>query len=373
MSPARFSHRPAVAMLILLALPAAYAAEGSFSESPHGSRGHGVWRRVDYPKGSCINCHFGRDEDEASQWMAEAPGSNESCFVTSVSGCHSARPSGAISGYPAQESDRLPGTSKDPGYFEWSNAGARIPGVENHVRWPGRVVWEDRVYSPHYADLDMPIKDSRGNGSCDNCHNVHGSASLHDLLDAPYLGITGSEIGTLPSNYQLCLNCHSMDGPPGMDESSRFIAYYYDRSTNPGRASGHGVVVGGGYVAPGARLPCFDCHNPHGSRGSSGRGANEYLLSDERPGWYGLTNIKTSNEEVRRFCFACHSPADASAPVDPVEGITLPPLSAISVAHMRNADHHCYDCHGRDYSSPTSHNVHNPAVGTPMGRKDLTW
>ncbi|UCD62521.1 MAG: cytochrome c3 family protein, partial [Candidatus Zixiibacteriota bacterium] len=265
--------------------------------------------------------------------------------------------------YPAQESDRLPIGSYDPGYFEVNSGGLRLPGLENRVRWPGRTIWENVTFSPHYSDADMPVKDWFGDGSCDNCHNVHGSPAPHDMLDTTYAGIGGSELGWEPENYALCLKCHRIDGPPGMDDTSRSIAYYYDRSVNPGSTGGHGVSTGGGYVASGARLPCYDCHNPHGSAGYGGLGGNAYLLSDQRPGWFGLTDIRNDSVQVRRFCLGCHPSSDGGGGAGPVEGLTLPPLPSTVTAHALAATNHCYDCHGRDYSTPTSNNVHNPSPG----------
>jgi len=32
--------------------------------------------------------------------------------------------------------------------------------------------------------------------------------------------------------------------------------------------------------------------------------------------------------------------------------------------HKSTSTQSCYDCHGRDYSSATAHNVHNPGPAT---------
>ena len=111
----------------------------------------------------------------------------------------------------------------------------------------------------------------------------------------------------------------------------------------------------------GARLPCYDCHNPHGSQGFGGGGPNKYLLSDQRPGWYGLDSIKTSSAQARRFCFGCHKSSDGLYG-GVVEGLTLSPLPNDVAEHSASGQAHCYDCHGRDYSSSTSFNIHNPNV-----------
>lgn len=353
-------------LVTVLATVGMAVAQGSFRESPHGSSLNGVQRLAAFPKGSCVQCHSGHDAGMARPYGLFQENSNELCMAQSEGGCHADQPSGGTTGYPATEINRLPLGSTDPGYFEYNSAGTRIPGVNNLVRWPGRVVWQNPIYSPHYIDVDMPIRDAFGNGSCDNCHDVHGGSSSRDMLDKTYNGIVGSQIGARASNYELCLSCHDINGPLGMDESSKHIADYYDRSINPDERSGHGVSDGNGYVPSGGRLPCYDCHNPHGSQGYANGGANGFLLSDERPGWYGLTDIQNDNVQVRRFCFGCHVSSDGQGG-SPVEGITLQPLSANPMPHAYSHPKHCYDCHGSDYSSPTSYNVHHPDPGNNAG------
>jgi hypothetical protein len=350
-------------VLIVLALSTAMAIadNGTYRSSPHGSTENGVLRTAEFPRGSCAQCHSSHPSG-ANPYGLFRENSNEICFSVSEGGCHADRPSGATSGYPAQESDRMPNGSADPGFFEYSAGGTRVPGLANRVRWPGRTIWEDALNSPHFADPNMPIKDAYGNASCDNCHSPHGGISAHDMLDTTYSGIVGSQLGSNPENYALCLKCHSIGGPTGMSEASHNIAYYFDRSINPGSYSGHGVRTGGGYVPAGSRLPCYDCHNPHGSVGNANSGANKFLLSDQRPGWYGLTDIINDASQVRRFCFGCHKSSD-NVGGGAVEGLTLPPLPSTVSAHASTATGHCYDCHGRDYTTPTSNNVHNPSPG----------
>lgn len=349
-----------LACVIPVSVSVALAANGAFRSTPHGSPTSGVLRTSEVPQGSCAQCHSAHDHGAPQPFGLFRENSNALCFSASQGGCHADQPSGASAGYPAQESDRMPAGSTDPGYFEYGNGGLRIPGLANLVRWPGKIVWENPLSSPHYSDPDMPLKDVYGYGSCDNCHDVHGGSAKHDLLDTTWLGIGGSQNGPLPDNYALCLNCHSITGPAGMNEASRNIAYYYDRSINPGTRSGHGISDGGGYVPSGSRLPCSDCHNPHGSVGYASGGPNGFLISDQRPGWYGLTDIINDSTQVRRFCFGCHASSDSQFG-GTVEGLTLEPLPSDVPEHNASSAAHCYDCHGRDYSSPTGNNVHNPA------------
>lgn len=364
----RFRHAAIVLILLILVFACAglFASNGGYRQSPHGSTTDGVLRTNEYPRGSCAQCHKGHDDGTGRPYGLFQENSNDLCMAQSMGGCHADKPSGGTAGYPAQESDRMPQGSSDPGYLEYNSGGIRIPGVNNLVRWPGRTVWQDPLFSAHFSDPDMPIKDAFGNGSCDNCHTVHGGNSAHDMLDTTYTGIAHSEIGTQTENYLLCLECHGVNGPLGMRETSKRIADYYDRAINPGQQSGHGVTTGSGYVPTGARLPCSDCHNPHGSQGYGNGGANAFLLSDQRPGWFSLTDIQNDNAQVRRFCFGCHKSSDLQGG-GTVEGMALPPLPSTPAAHEFNHVKHCYDCHGRDYSTSNSRNIHNPNPGSGSG------
>jgi hypothetical protein len=352
----------ALVMMLCLFVGVSLADQGKYRNSAHGSPVSGVLRVADCPAGSCAQCHTAHDPVSARSYGLFEENSNRLCFAASLGGCHADKPAGGTAGYPAQESDRLPTGSTDPGYFEYNSGGIRIPGVQHRVRWPGQLIWENSQFSPHYSSPNMPLRDMYGNGSCDNCHNVHGGFNDHDLLDTNYQGIVGSQTGATPANYRLCLDCHSQFGPPGMNDTARMISYYYDRSINPDAKSGHGPD-GSGYVPSMSRMPCYDCHNAHGSIGNGGAGGNKYLISDQRPGWYGLSNIKDStvqgNEQVRRFCFGCHRSSDGQGG-GMVEGIDPGSLPSDEPAHAFDATQHCYDCHGRDYSSPTSNNIHNP-------------
>ncbi len=345
-----------------LASSAVILADGGlYKGSPHGSQTTGVYRLSTLPRGSCEQCHTSH-ETNSQPFGLFRENSNELCFSASLGGCHADRPTGASAGYPAQEADRMPNGSSDAGYFEYNSGGLRLPGLSNLVRWPGKTIWQDPLYSTHYSSPIMPVRDAFGNGACDNCHNVHGGPSKHDMLDTSYSGVAGSQFGSLPESYALCLKCHNVNGPTGMSDPSRNIAYYFDRSVNPGAQTGHGISSGSGYVPSGARLACFDCHNPHGSAGYGNAAPNDFLLSDQRPGWYGLTNIRTDTAQVRRFCFGCHKSSDGLGG-SAIEGMTLLPLPTTVSAHQFAANRHCYDCHGRDYSTPTGRNVHNPDPG----------
>jgi cytochrome c553 len=224
--------------------------------------------------------------------------------------------------------------------------------------------------SPHAQDPDMPRRDASGEGLCLNCHDPHGTVGTRDLLVLAYGGIGGHGAAGPPAEYRLCFSCHGADGSAGIDPENRLVEDWYDAGLNGDRA-GHAIrknpavaLSWPAHVQVGDRLPCYDCHGPHGSRGNDGVRPNAYLISDERPGWSGLLDTRNDPDQARRFCLGCHIPSDGIPGSQSVEGIVMNTLS-VREAHGTSSTGSCYDCHGRDTTSPTGNNVHNPASGSP--------
>ena len=342
--------------------------------SPHLDPDHGVKRvnKPDTPAGSCGHCH-----DVHALETGESPypkalfadNTNMLCFTQGgVGPCHWTMPSN----YPAPETSRIPEGFPDAGYFEYNGGGQIIHGVTYRDRWPGAVIYDNpgmvgglSFFSPHRNDPDMPRQDNAGVGSCLNCHNPHGSENPFDMLVSPYRGIGGFDEPTYPTRYQLCFDCHAPFGPIGMESSGRLIQDFYDSSIN-GESAGHQIrlnpdiaISWPGHIRAGDKLPCYDCHNPHGSRGYNGEGSNAYLISDQRIGWSNLINTKRDPFQNRRFCLGCHIPSDGVPGSQVVEGIvmnTLPDEDGHEAFNLSG----CFECHGSDYSSSTANNVHNP-------------
>lgn len=332
-------------------------------DGAHLSHTDGVLRDPALPRGECGQCHIMHAESQPQLQNLFAPNDNMLCYsTTGIGGCHINRPDGGAAGYPAQEQDRFPDLHSYHGYFEANAGGVRLSGVNNRTRWPGKTIWENTPFSAHYASPSMPRLDGTGRGSCLNCHDPHSSATPHDHLVRQYGPIAGSGSNAAPAEYQLCLSCHGQNGPSGLSPESRRIADFYSRTSSGSTRAGHAISSTRGAVKQGDRLPCYDCHNPHGSAGSNGQQPNAYLISDQRPGWYGLTDIKTDSVQVRRFCTACHAYPDVPGSGGVVEGI-IPVKLPDEYPHRSYETKHCYDCHGRDYSSPNGFNVHNPSEG----------
>ncbi|MRR11701.1 hypothetical protein EG835_04365, partial [bacterium] len=104
------------------------------------------------------------------------------------------------------------------------------------------------------------------------------------------------------------------------------------------------------------------------------------------------SQIDGAGEEVnvRNFCFSCHTTADlvggkpqgwsGSAMVGIDAGATVEGLDRTTGTRLRlptrsghlstNTTQSCYQCHGNDYTTVTSNNVHNPSGGVSTGGQD---
>lgn len=350
---------------------------GFYESSPHGNPDYGVKRTPGFTRGECEHCHQQHGQDGLNDHNLFASNNNSLCLTV---GCHLEEPrSYPLSNDKLLSIDKVPSGAKARismvlsngkdyrGYFEANDGQShRLGGLDLRGRWPGKSVYENTPFSPH-AGSTMPE-----NGSCRNCHSPHGTENSFDMLKAPYCGTVGSgDFSGDPNNYQLCFNCHSEDGPwapAGMRPETKRIASYYNQSLNDDKYSGHQLNSETGFAKKGDKLACSNCHNPHGSRGYN-RQPNLHLLSDERDRWDGIGDTLTDPNSSRRFCFGCHVPSDKTSaewenPV--VEGIAMRPIAAFS-AHEFGSKESCHSCHGRDYSSNTSENVHHPSAGSCNG------
>ncbi|HEX6944023.1 MAG TPA: cytochrome c3 family protein [Gemmatimonadaceae bacterium] len=357
--------------------PSAWSQPSSYSNSPHLDPDHGVLRIDDpaAPRGSCSQCHFMKGPVTGGPpWpgLLFEENSNQLCY-SAGGACHQLRPVN----YPADEDSRIPAGFPDAGYFEYNTGGSRVHGVEYRNRWPGEAVYENTAratvgsgyFSPHRNDPDMPRVDPLGSGSCLSCHDAHGSDNPFDMLLGSYRGIGGSTQATPPTQYGLCFKCHSNFGPPAMEITGRLIADFYDSTLNPDTRAGHQIRLNPAvaiswppHLRAGDKLPCYDCHNPHGSQGYDAAGPNAFLISDERPGWANLTDTKTDPMQSRAFCLGCHIPSDGVPGSQRVEGIVMNAISDRD-GHRSGDFQGCFECHGADYTTSNSNNVHHPGPG----------
>jgi predicted CXXCH cytochrome family protein len=238
--------------------------------------------------------------------------------------------------------------------------------------FPGRTVYENPSTNAHAS---IPASGTeRIQGDCLYCHAAHRSPNPYDGLLGTFRPSSTETVledqtdGTYASN---CFQCHSDAAPAFLTTPPTDIKQYV---TYGGPRSGHRIKTAGGTLPVGAPLPCYNCHNPHGS---SLRNAS--LISDER----GQDLDTSTAEGVRAFCFTCHTTADGlvwdSATdayvvvgAQSIEGLARDGsggnvlLLPIVNGHDSSDAGSCYGCHGGSYA-PGGNNVHNPSGGVSQG------
>ncbi len=131
--------------------------------------------------------------------------------------------------------------------------------------------------------MSEPVR--REQGSCLYCHAAHGGANAYDGLLTTYTVPSQTTLASdkADGSYAaLCFDCHGGTKPSGFATAPVDIKQF---ATASGGTGGHSIVTSGGTLPVGAPLPCFECHNPHGSQ----RG-NSSLLTDERGASLGTTS-----------------------------------------------------------------------------------
>lgn len=260
-----------------------------------------------------------------------------------------------------------------PNYPSTSQPTRDATGFPIAGTWPG----VDTYNSPSNAHgripestqtvgVSQPFK--REQGDCLYCHGAHGGRNEYDGLSTTF---TVPVTSTLASDQAdgsfaaLCLDCHGGATPSGfttapVDIKSSVVASGF---------GGHRIQTAGGTLPVGSPMPCFECHNPHGSK----RG-NAAEISDERGG-----SLETSTAAgVRQFCFTCHTTSDMitgwdsdSSSYTAVSGdakvVGLPRNGAklhlpTTDGHSQDSTQSCYECHGNDYGAD-GYNVHRPNDG----------
>lgn len=186
--------------------------------------------------------------------------------------------------------------------------------------WPGKATWErgynatEHTGSPHATSaMRWPGTTQWASGDCKNCHDVHGTANPKDMLRTT--NASGADAYRFTeTTFSFCFNCHDADGPAQAD-----IATFYPVAAGGGGAGGNPRA---GHRS-GAALPCYDCHNPHGTGDSSWSlmvvaqtGPSTTVVLGDDPGEIALRPTLSGaayDAAQRKFCFTCHTTSDTSA------------------------------------------------------------
>lgn len=343
-------------------------ATNSFS----GASGHRVEgsEPAGDPSNRCSSCH-GPHRDYTDTAMlpkqtvnevAVAQADNSWCFA-----CHDA----TNSWYTA-------GTYPQPDQPSRDATGFPVAGT-----FPGPATYADPVANAH-ATIPASAGIGREAGDCLYCHSSHRGVSAYDGLSAEFTVPTEDD----PSSpaygdfAQACFVCHGSTNTYGFAVPPTNIEQYVMAG---GERSGHRIETAGGTYAVGTPLPCYECHNPHGSTRGNAR-----LFSDELG-----QNLETSTAAgSRAFCFTCHTTAssaaggdglaygwdsqsgtytEASAAGKKVAGLARDAgvgenrlrLPAVT-GHYRDDAQACGTCHGSAYVAGGL-NVHNPSGGASNG------
>ncbi|GAB4279317.1 MAG: hypothetical protein Kow0056_12330 [Coriobacteriia bacterium] len=325
----------------------------------HGSVAPKLLGQYDFPSGQ--------------NWIGSTSISANNNTVCSDSGCHG----NASTSFPdaSRTASGYPTDGTWPGFATYNTAYNPVTHTGS-VHTTTTAVWPGKSYA---------------GGDCKNCHDVHGTANTYDQLRTEDSGGTHGVYGFGPSDMTFCFNCHDDDGPAlsqGALGREGDIKQYYPASsggTNSGPRAGHQISTSGGNLPVGTGLPCYDCHNPHGS-------ASEYALQLTIEWSVGTTTtlgdqageIDLSDASgVREFCFGCHTTSDTGTGWDgsgytdatgtSFEGLDrqsgklgLPSVNG----HSEFDTQSCFNCHGRSYADANSNNVHNPSGGVSAGGQD---
>ncbi len=224
-------------------------------------------------------------------------------------------------------------------------------------------------------------------GDCRYCHASHRAENEFDGLVSTFVS----------DDFTLCFDCH--DGTT----TGYNIKQYYPSTAGGGASQteatrlGHKIETGSATLAAGSALPCYDCHNPHGSATPNGllvitqTSADTTIAVGDSSGELDLTDASG----VREFCFTCHTTCGSSsgntdaygwngsayavvsagAEVEGIDrtvrdealgvGLKVPELSG----HYRDDSASCLTCHGT-MTADSGVNVHNPGSGVSAGGMD---
>ncbi len=202
------------------------------------------------------------------------------------------------------------------GYPDVSNPTTDAAGYPVSGTWPGGATYLSAA-NPHsqLPETTITVEGGaelrRAPGDCLYCHAAHRGANAYDGLLDTFRPSSASSVASDQANgayASACLACHGGSTPSGLTTAPVDIKRYITAETS---SAGHRIKTSGGLLPVGAPLPCYECHNPHGST----RG-NAALIADTR----GRSLETSTDAGVRQFCFTCHTASDTNRGWDSVAG-----------------------------------------------------
>ncbi|MHB8705256.1 MAG: cytochrome c3 family protein [Coriobacteriia bacterium] len=309
----------------------------------------------------CSDCHTPHGEWEANGKLPAAEVNGKPAGSTGNTWCLKCHDDAAAWYKPGGYGTLITNPTKDA-------TGYPIVGT-----FPGATTYATPTSNAH---AKIPAGTVRETGDCLYCHTAHRSANAYDGLVATF-----TPSGAVPKDQTdgdfaaLCFTCHG--GGAWETSGAANVKQFITAGT---QRSGHRIKTAGGKYAAGAPLPCYECHNPHGSS----RG-NAFMLSDALGG--SLDPTATAPAGVRAFCFTCHTTSDSAKGWDSstatyttavaagkkVAGISRDAALGANVLRLADVSGHrtndaqsCYLCHGSSYASG-GNNVHSPSGGVSTG------
>lgn len=156
--------------------------------------------------------------------------------------------------------------------------------------YPGATIFADPARNVHAALIDpdaAPGPISKSPGSCTYCHGPHRTSSPNDgLLVVGEASTPAAPNAASGDVAPLCATCHTWVLPSA-------------EATDTATWGVHRVSTPGGVFEPGTSIPCYICHNPHGSSRGNALNIADSLGANLDP-----------RVDGRAFCTSCHTTSD---------------------------------------------------------------
>ncbi len=342
--------------------PVSFASTATATKSTYGARGH--WSAYGAISAGevmgCGTCHDNHGSD-APKLLGQRKVVSTSTASNVISGTVITANDNTVCGACHTNAST---NFSSPAAQSRTTSGFPIDG-----RFPGMAVYNNATNGIHRAGRSNVTTLGYSTGDCKNCHDVHGSANLYDGLKGTYT----------QANYSNCFGCHGASGPSTINIQRYFPTTSGGTSAN--NRAGHKTLNAGSLPA-GSSMPCYMCHNAHGSASPDGlQVVTEANNTTITVGVAGSAFDLSTAAGVRQFCFTCHTTDNnnngwnGTAYATVVSGDLVLGIDRVDTNKRLNlptqAGHNstdtesCYQCHGNDYSSANSANVHNPNAGAP--------